>query len=235
MTIPTASIPTPLSALQKAIPIVDPRLGNLTRVASQTLETWRNYMLGMGRIIPCSADISSNVVTLTPNDASPNLEGYIFGDCFPFWLDAGSTGAVTATVVPKVGTLATIKVYTGDGLAQAGSGDLVSNALYVPFYHPNADGGAGGFVLLGAIAATALPYVGTFTCANAANTTVSNVRVTAASVMHWMPTNVAAANLLQGAGNLYLSARSVGVSFTLTTANGAAAAGTETFGYSITG
>lgn len=74
---------------------------------------------------------------------------------------------------------------------------------------------------------------GTFTCAAAALTTVANVNVTATSMIMLMPTNAAAATLMGGATALYVSARTAATSFGVTTANAAAAVGTETFEYFI--
>jgi len=74
---------------------------------------------------------------------------------------------------------------------------------------------------------------GTFTCANNTNTVVANVSVTAASLIFIMPTNAAAATLMGAATSLYISAKVVEASFTVTTANAGAAAGTETFNYLI--
>lgn len=78
---------------------------------------------------------------------------------------------------------------------------------------------------------------GTFTCANAAATTVNDATaaalITATSVISLMPTNAAAATLMGAATSLYVSARTAGTSFVVTTANAAAAAGTETFEYEI--
>lgn len=70
---------------------------------------------------------------------------------------------------------------------------------------------------------------GTFTLAAAATTTVANTSVTSTSKIFLMPTNAAAATLMGGAKALYVSARTPGASFAVTTANAAAAAGTETF------
>lgn len=72
---------------------------------------------------------------------------------------------------------------------------------------------------------------GTFTCANAATTTVVQTLTAANSFIIPFPTNAAAGTLMAGATSLYLSARTANTSFAYTTANGAAAAGTETFGY----
>lgn len=116
----------------------------------RTLERLRNYVLGMGRIIPCSAsgtNVGSNLITLQPNDAAPSIEGYMFGDCFPFWAPFTSDDPVTATLVPKTGTLATLKVYITNGSAQAGAGDVTDGLFYVAWYVPTLDSNAGGFVL----------------------------------------------------------------------------------------
>lgn len=74
---------------------------------------------------------------------------------------------------------------------------------------------------------------GTFTCGAAATTTVNDTRVTTTSVIRLMPTNAAAATLMGAATSLYVSARTAATSFAVTTANAAAAAGTETFEYTI--
>lgn len=76
-------------------------------------------------------------------------------------------------------------------------------------------------------------YVGTFTCAANTNTTVTNTNVTATSYIFWMPTNATAGTLEGSTRKLYLSLRTAGASFRVTTASGVAAAGTETFLYMI--
>lgn len=72
---------------------------------------------------------------------------------------------------------------------------------------------------------------GSFTLSAAASTVVANTEVTATSLPILIPTNAAAATLMAGAQSLYLSARTAGASFTVSTASGVAAAGTETFSY----
>lgn len=73
---------------------------------------------------------------------------------------------------------------------------------------------------------------GTFTWNGAAATTVvTNAGVQATTQVLLIPTNAAAATLVGSNESPYVSARSVGVSFTLSTAAGTAAAGTETFFY----
>jgi hypothetical protein len=81
------------------------------------------------------------------------------------------------------------------------------------------------------------PPMGTFTCAASANTVVSNNAIVSAtgsiSTINFTPTNAAAATLMGSSKALFNSAKSDGISFTMTTADGAAAAGTETFSYMI--
>jgi hypothetical protein len=74
---------------------------------------------------------------------------------------------------------------------------------------------------------------GSFTCAAAATTTVTQASVTASGRILLTPTNAAAATLMGSVKSLYISARTAGTSFAVTTASGAAAAGTETFEYVI--
>jgi hypothetical protein len=80
---------------------------------------------------------------------------------------------------------------------------------------------------------TSLPFkgaFGTFTATAGTTSTVANGSVAAASIITLMPTNATAATLY--AGGWYPSARTAGVSFTLTFT--LTAAGSETFSYSIT-
>ncbi len=81
-----------------------------------------------------------------------------------------------------------------------------------------------------------LPFTGafgTFTCAASGTTTVTNASVATNSIILLMPTNAAAGTLQGSAKSLYVSARTAGTSFAVTTASGAAAAGTETWAYLI--
>ena len=89
-------------------------------------------------------------------------------------------------------------------------------------------------VQLNATLGLVLPRVfGSFTLAAAATTTVTNSKVAANSIIVLMPTNAAAGTLMGSAKSLYISARSAGVSFTVATAAGTNAAGSETFDYQI--
>lgn len=75
--------------------------------------------------------------------------------------------------------------------------------------------------------------VGTFAMPAAATSTISDTSVLANSAIMVMPTNAAAGTLQGSAKSLYISARSAGTSFTVATASGVAAAGTETFLYVV--
>lgn len=74
---------------------------------------------------------------------------------------------------------------------------------------------------------------GSFTLSAAVSTVVPNTAVASNSQIALSATNAAAATLMGSAKSLYTSAVSPGVSFTVATANGVAAVGTETFNYSI--
>lgn len=72
---------------------------------------------------------------------------------------------------------------------------------------------------------------GTFTLSAASSKVVTDVNVATTSIITLMPTNAAAATLMGSTKCLYVTPASG--SFTVTTASGAAAAGTETFSYSV--
>lgn len=74
---------------------------------------------------------------------------------------------------------------------------------------------------------------GTFTLGAAVTTTVTQTATAANSIILLMPTNAAAGTLMGSAKAPYISARTVGASFAVSTANAVAAAGTETFSYII--
>jgi len=147
VTIPTAAKPTPLDPPNANVPAVDPRSGLYTMDELLRQQKVRNYVVGGGRIIPCSCVSLANVLTLTPNDASPLLEGYRFGDMYLFVADVGSTGAVTGTVVPATGSLATLKFYIDGGASQAGNGDITAGNVYLGVYVYSLDANAGGIAI----------------------------------------------------------------------------------------
>lgn len=75
--------------------------------------------------------------------------------------------------------------------------------------------------------------VGTFTFPAAVTATITQPAVAANSLIVLVPTNAAAATLVGSAKSPYVSAKTAGASFVVSTADGIAAAGTETFSYSI--
>lgn len=87
--------------------------------------------------------------------------------------------------------------------------------------------------LIQAINAIFPRVTGTFTMAAAATTVVAQPNVTANCVILLQPANAAAATMVGSNKSPYISATTAGASFTIATASSAAAAGTETFLYSI--
>lgn len=76
-------------------------------------------------------------------------------------------------------------------------------------------------------------FSGTFVFGAVASRVVTDTNVKANSVIILQDTNAAAATLQQGANRIYPSAISSGVSFTVATASGSSAAGSENFSYLI--
>jgi hypothetical protein len=74
---------------------------------------------------------------------------------------------------------------------------------------------------------------GAFALTAAATTTVNNANIYSDCKITLTPTNASAATLMGSAKSLYVSAKTQGTSFAVTTADGTAAAGTETFDYQI--
>lgn len=146
MTIPAAAIGTPIAKPNDQSAFVDLQTGALSTHGQQLLTQWRDFIVSMCRIIPCNAT-GANLITLTPLTASPLIEKYVDHETFRFVAAASSTGAVTATVVPRKGTLATVKVYIDGGATQAGNGDILQGRLFDAIYNDALDSGAGGFVL----------------------------------------------------------------------------------------
>jgi hypothetical protein len=146
VTIPAAAKATPLAAPVHSVQFVDPETGMLSHHGLTLLSQWREFMVSMNRVIPCSAT-GTNSITLTPNDSAPLLEKYIDHEIFPFVAANTSTGSVTALVVARSGNLAELKVYITNGATQAGSGDVTAARLYLAVYNSALDSSAGGFVL----------------------------------------------------------------------------------------
>jgi hypothetical protein len=105
-----------------------------------------DFIVGMNRLTPCIAT-GTNVIALTPLAVSPRLQKYVDYEVFTFVAANSSTGAVTMTVIPKTGTLATLKAYKSSGASQAGSGDVVAGSVYLAIYVDSLNSGVGGFVI----------------------------------------------------------------------------------------
>lgn len=145
MTITAAATGTPLSKPDASLRFVDEE-GKLTQHAVQLLSQWRDFIVGTNRVIPCNAS-GTNTLTVTPLDSGPLIEKYVDFEMFGFVAENSSSGAVTATVVPRKGALATLKVYASDGAVQATSGDIIAGSFYWLVYCDHLDTAAGGFVL----------------------------------------------------------------------------------------
>jgi hypothetical protein len=146
MSISTAATGTPITRPNGQFPFVDLTTGCLSEHGLQVLNQWWNFIVGMNRLTPCNAT-GKNVVTLTPLGASPLIEKYVDYEVFTFVAEQTSDASVTMTVVPRDGTLSTLKAYKTSGAAQAGSGDLVAGSLYLAIYNDALDTAAGGFVI----------------------------------------------------------------------------------------
>lgn len=144
MTITATASPIPRPNSQ--LPFVDINTGSLTEHGTQLLSAWYNFIVGMNRITPCNAS-GTNVIALTPLDASPLISGYVDYEIYSFVAANTSSGTVTMTVVPRSGTLSTLKAYKTSGAAQAGSGDIVAGSLYLAIYNAALDTAAGGFII----------------------------------------------------------------------------------------
>jgi hypothetical protein len=153
VTIPSSAKPKPLDLPNVGVPAVDPRTGLFSSEELQRQQRVANYINSGGRIIPCSCSSSSNVYTLTPNGsgnedgAAPLIEGYRFGDMYLFVADASATNSVTGSVVPKTGTLSTLKFYINGGASQAGNGDITAGRVYIGVYVYSLDTNNGGIVI----------------------------------------------------------------------------------------
>lgn len=134
----------PLSRPQDSLPFVD-ETGRLTETGRAMLQEWRDFISGMSRVFPCTAT-GTNVISLTPVTTSPVPDDYHNFDIFAAKAVNTSSGAVTGTVVPRKGSLATLKVYKSNGATQAGVGDIVSGSVYLFVFADHLDSGAGGLI-----------------------------------------------------------------------------------------
>lgn len=146
MSISTAAKGTPISKPNGIFPFIDLQTGCLTEHGLQMLSQYYNFIVGMNRITPCDAS-GTNVINLTPLTAFPLLEKYVDYEVYSFVAANTSTGVVTMTIVPKSGTLATLKAFKTSGAAQATTGDVVAGSLYLAIYNDALDSAVGGFVI----------------------------------------------------------------------------------------
>lgn len=146
MSISTAATGTPIQKPNGVFPFIDKDTGCLAEHGLQLLTQYYNFIVGMNRLTPCNAS-GTNVVSLTPLNVFPLIEKYVDYEVFTFVAANTSSGLVTMTVVPKSGTLATLKAYKTNGSAQATTNDIVAGSLYLAIYVDSLDSGAGAFVI----------------------------------------------------------------------------------------
>ncbi len=145
--IPEKFKPVPLNHFDRALAIIEQgSKDQASAVLVSFLQSLRDFVNGMNRVIPCSA-AGTNVITLTPNNASPLISKYVDYEVFVFTAANTSTGLVTMTVVPANGSLATIKAFKNNGAAQATTGDIVAGSVYLAIFADHLDSNAGGFVI----------------------------------------------------------------------------------------
>lgn len=112
------------------------------------LSQWDQSLADMGKLgaIPCTA-AGTNAVTLTQAAAnfSPIITAYQNFQLFSFTPAANSSGLITV----RVGALASLNLYRGDGVTQATTGDLISTAVVIIAYNSALNAAAGGFQLIG--------------------------------------------------------------------------------------
>ena len=146
MTISTAATAAPISKPNGIFAFIDMTTGCLTDHGLTILNQWYNSIVGMNKLTPCNAT-GTNTITLTPLAASPLIEAYADYEVYTFVAANTTSSTVTMTVVPKKGTLSTLKAYKSNGATQANTGDIVAGSLYFAIYCDALDAGAGGFVV----------------------------------------------------------------------------------------
>lgn len=115
-------------------------------------------------------------------------------------------------------------------------GNLVDDVTWSTMYLGGAKGTLVhrmGNVKAGTMTELDVSGMGIFKCDNNKDTEVINVYVTDQSIILLEPTNAAAATLMGGPKSLYVSVISAGKSFTVSTADGTAASGRESFKFRI--
>lgn len=153
MTIPSAAQSRSILPPNQAVPLTE-KDGRLTSAGMAIFKQVQTLINGLTPTIACNAAFAANLYTLTPVSISPmpgnfvdEINYYLDYVAFAFVAPNTSTGAATATVVPKVGSLATLNVYKSNGAAATIAGDIVANSFYILYYVDSLNAGAGGFVL----------------------------------------------------------------------------------------
>lgn len=131
------------------------------------------------------------------------------------------TATITGNSIKQTNTADRGVYITGSTITSLAIGDNATNST-IPFSSATST-----------LTMASNDIVGTFTLGAAITSTIANVNVTAGCTILLTPTNAAAATLQGSAKCLYISARTAATSFAVSTANGVAAAGTETFTYRI--
>ena len=132
---------------KRGAPFVD-RSGSLTDQGLYLLEQfWRQIAAGYV-VVPVTI-AGTNALTLTPVLAREGAASY--GDHMMWCGPAAntSTGPVTATVTDGTNALTTVKCYKTGGSAQADTGDIVADRLFLFTYYAALDSGSGGLVVTG--------------------------------------------------------------------------------------
>lgn len=105
-------------------------------------------------VVPCTVT-GTNSLALTPIPSTVTVSAYTTGDQYTFVAAATSTGVMTA----QVSGLGFLKIFTAGGTTQASTGDVKTGQFYQIAYQSTLDTGAGGFVIVSAIAAPSVATV----------------------------------------------------------------------------
>ena len=153
-------------------------------------------------------------IVIENQGASVSNGSYVIGNVF----GNASVGSTYGIVLANTSSVSNIRIIANDFAGTNTPMDLGTSTVNIS----NAWNTVGNGVMAGSL-----------TLAAAATTTISNSNVYSGCKITLTPTNAAAATLMGSAKCLYVSAKTSKTSFTVATANAAAAAGTETFDYLI--
>lgn len=148
MPTPAASAMTPSATPPNPTIDFTDKKGVLTSTGLSIMQKIRQSINGLTPTISCTCTNVGNVYTLTPFPIAPQLLNYYSYWSFAFVAPATSTGAVTATIIPTTGALATLPVLKTHGSAPASTSDLTINLFYVMYYVDTLNSGNGAFVIL---------------------------------------------------------------------------------------